>query len=72
LCPADIAHNTATQNRHQLEFEVENLVSLLEEVETFGGTIFDQQLENAKVVQAAIYDPDQNSIVLKQVQHLST
>ena len=58
FCPAEIAKNTAKQNRHQFEFYVQDLDAIKKKIETSGGTIFDST-GNA----ISVYDPDMNSMV---------
>ena len=67
LCPAAIARNEARQNRHQLEIAVNNLDKFIEKVSKSGGELMgDIILEPDGSRSAGIYDPDKNSILLKQ------
>lgn len=66
FCPAQIAQNTAKQNRHQLELEVQNLTEVLVEVEKYHGSIMGEPAESEEYLQVGIKDPDNNSLVLKQ------
>ncbi|WP_420317964.1 VOC family protein [Ekhidna sp.] len=67
FCPAEIARNTAKQNRHQLEFEVEDLDHTISLVKMNDGTVMGEPSKDSYFVQVGIKDPDNNSIVIKQV-----
>ncbi|MEQ9303733.1 MAG: hypothetical protein RJQ14_07440, partial [Marinoscillum sp.] len=58
--------NTAKQNRHQLELEVQNLTEVLAKVEKYHGSIMGEPAESEEYLQVGIKDPDNNSLVLKQ------
>lgn len=64
FCPAEIAQNTATQNKHQLNFAVSNLKAALSKVEKYGGSILGEPNEKDGAMEVGIKDPDNNSIVL--------
>ncbi len=66
LCPAALAQNTAKQNRHQLDLEVENIEAKVALVEQWGGTLMGPIAEANGIRQVGIYDPDRNSLVLKE------
>ncbi|GAB4238141.1 MAG: hypothetical protein Tsb0034_13590 [Ekhidna sp.] len=66
FCPAEIAQNTATQNRHQLAFQVRNLENLLPTIKKYHGELMGDPTEQDGVLQVGIKDPDNNSMVLKQ------
>ena len=68
LCPASIAQNTAKQNRHQLDVLVENIVKTKRLVQRYGGTSMGAVEEVENTISMGIYDPDNNSLVLKQVK----
>ncbi|WP_424962001.1 VOC family protein [Ekhidna sp.] len=69
FCPAEIAENTAKQNRHQLEFEVQDLKKILSVVKKHHGSTMGNPTENDGIIQVGINDPDNNSIVLKQIMN---
>ena len=66
LCPAALAGNDATQNRHQLHLSVKDLAHLMEQVPKFGGSVLQEIVDHGLYREAAIRDPDQNSIVLRE------
>ena len=66
FCPASIAQNTATQNRHQLTLEVDDLELILKRVSKHKGEIMGEKLKNGAFFQIGIKDPDNNSILLTQ------
>ncbi|MEO9482173.1 MAG: VOC family protein [Ekhidna sp.] len=66
FCPASIAQNTAKQNRHQLNFEVEDLGIALADVPINGGEVMGEPQLEGSFKQIGVKDPDNNSIVLKQ------
>jgi len=66
FCPAEIARNTAEQNRHQLNVVVSNLKGLMERVKNLGGEVMGEVLEDEKSLSVGIYDPDKNSMTLKE------
>ena len=66
FCPAEVARNTATQNRHQFDFVVADLDALVEKVQQFGGQIMGPITEAGDFRSVGIYDPDSNSMVFKQ------
>lgn len=68
FCPAALANNSAKQNRHQLTIEVNNLKEILKMIEEKGGKLMGEVTEDEKEISIGIYDPDNNSMVLKQVK----
>ena len=66
FCPASLAQNTATQNRHQLDILVDDLQSALENVSKLGGEVMGESQKTGSFNQIGIKDPDGNSIVLKE------
>lgn len=66
FCPADIAQNTAKQNRHQLNVVVNNLKDALSMVEQHEGSILGEPNKKDGIIEVGIKDPDNNSIVLIQ------
>lgn len=68
FCPAELAKNTAKQNRHQLTIEVNNLKELANMIEEKGGKIIGEIIDGEKEISVGIYDPDGNSLVLKQLK----
>ncbi|MEP0985498.1 VOC family protein [Ekhidna sp.] len=66
LCPASIAQNTAKQNRHQLNLEVDNLELALSKVKKFHGTKMGDSNQKHGQIEVGIKDPDGNSMVLIQ------
>ena len=68
LCPASIAKNTIKQNRHQLDVLVENILETKGLVERYGGGSMGAVEEVQNTISMGIYDPDNNSLVIKQVK----
>ncbi|WP_425392647.1 VOC family protein [Ekhidna sp.] len=66
FCPAEIAQNTAKQNRHQLDFEISNLNETISTVEKYHGSIMGEPTQDSNHIQVGIKDPDNNSLVIKQ------
>lgn len=66
FCPAEIARNEARQNRHQFDIIVFDLEKMLSKVVEFGGEIIGDVLEDENFKRVGIYDPDRNSMVLKE------
>ena len=66
LCPAEIAGNSAKQNRHQFEIAVNDVDEFLTKVKAYGGENMGEVAvdENGKK-SIGIYDPDKNSILIK-------
>lgn len=68
FCPAEIAGNTADQNRHQFDVIVPDLEQLIELTTKNGGKPMGAIVENEHFWSIGIYDPDKNSIVFKQLK----
>ncbi len=66
LCPAELAGISAQENRHQLEFAVDDLDEIVTVAQMFGGSLMDEVVEEEGLRSAGIQDPDGNSIVFKQ------
>ena len=66
FCPAEIAKNTAAQNRHQFHVDVKEMDSILQTVKNHGGSIIEDVVVNKSQKHASITDPDSNTIVLQQ------
>ncbi|MEZ5058399.1 MAG: VOC family protein [Saprospiraceae bacterium] len=67
FCPAEIAQNTATQNRHQFDIIVSDLEKTIQNGLKNGGELMgDIQIEG-KTRSVGIYDPDRNSMTFKQI-----
>lgn len=67
FCPAALAGNTATQNRHQFDILVADLPALVERAKKFGGTPMGNIDKNEVFWSVGIYDPDNNSLVFKEL-----
>ena len=63
FCPAELANNTATQNRHQFEFETENILLTVEATQAHHGLLMGDIVQQDNVKTVAVYDPDHNSMV---------
>lgn len=63
---AEIAKNEAQQNRHQFDIIVFNLAEMIEKVVEFGGEVIGVIAENEDFKSVGIFDPDRNSLVLKE------
>ena len=66
FCPAEIAQNTATQNRHQFDIVVSDLAFIIDLAKMNGGEIMGEIAETDHDLSVGMYDPDKNSIILKQ------
>lgn len=67
LCPAAVARNEVKQNRHQFEIAVPNLDKFIEKVSDKGGELMGSINTGPDGTRSiGIYDPDKNSIVVKQ------
>ena len=66
LCPAELAGNTATQNRHQFDIRVGDLEKTLEIMIQYGGKPMGEIQEGETGRSVGVYDPDHNSMVLKE------
>ena len=68
FCPAEIAGNTAIQNRHQFDITVPDLQSIIGLATKHGGKLMGEIAEDRHSRSIGIYDPDNNSITFKQVK----
>lgn len=66
LCPAELAENTAEQNRHQFDIVVPDLDRLLQIAKSHGGQMMSHVTEDGGFRSVGLYDPDHNSMVFKQ------
>ncbi len=66
FCPAEIAGNTAVQNRHQFDIVVSDLEKVIELTKKYGGKLMGEIAEDEHYRNIGIYDPDKNSILFKQ------
>lgn len=68
FCPAEVASNTAKQNRHQFDIIVQDLDNLMERALQFGGSLLGEVVEDDASKSVGIYDPDGNSILFKEMK----
>ena len=68
FCPADLAQNTAKQNRHQFDIVVPDLQHVIQLVTANGGSLMSEPVEKEGEWSVGVYDPDQNSMVIKQLK----
>lgn len=68
LCPAEIAGNTAVQNRHQLEFSVPDIRKSVETALQNEGEKMGDITENERAWSIGLKDPDKNTLVLTQLK----
>lgn len=68
LCPAELAGNKATQNRHQFDVIVPDLEDIITITSKYGGTTMGGKIEDEHAWSIGIYDPDKNSILFKQLK----
>ena len=68
FCPAHIAQIFAAQNRHQLEIQVSNIEQAVQLAIQHGGAKMGEVFENEVSKSIGIYDPDRNTILLKEVK----
>lgn len=66
FCPAALAQNSAEQNRHQFDVIVDDLDHALQAAKSNGGQMMNRITEEGGYRSVAVYDPDSNSMVLKQ------
>lgn len=69
FCPAELAGNEAQQNRHQFDIITTDLDKIIAMVTAHGGSLMGEISEDDTMRSIGIYDPDQNSIVIKQLKH---
>jgi len=67
FCPASLAQNTATQNRHQFDIIVSDLEAVMATAKANHGELMQEPAEMEGVKSVGIYDPDRNSMVFKQL-----
>ena len=67
LCPASIAGISASENRHQLTYQVSDIKNCIHRVELLGGNIISELQETNQYLMIAIRDVDGNSIILKEL-----
>jgi len=68
FCPAEIAQNTATQNRHQFDITVSDVQKTIELVLKYKGNTMGEISEDKTTLSIGVYDPDKNSIIFKQLK----
>ncbi|MEQ8423388.1 MAG: VOC family protein [Cyclobacteriaceae bacterium] len=66
FCPAEVARNSAKQNRHQFDIVVEDIEASIKLATGHGGKPMGDIAEENGVLSVGIYDPDNNSILFKQ------
>jgi predicted enzyme related to lactoylglutathione lyase len=66
FCPAEIARNTAKQNRHQFDVVVADLQDVIRSTRKHGGEVMGDIAEDNHSRSVGIYDPDRNSILFKE------
>ncbi len=67
FCPASLAQNTATQNRHQFDIIVSDLDEVVKAAKANHGELMHEPTDMGGVKSVGIYDPDRNSMVFKQL-----
>lgn len=68
FCPAELAGNTATENRHQFDIIVPDLSQTIAEALLHGGMQLGEISEDENTLRVGMYDPDKNTIVFKQLK----
>lgn len=68
FCPAEIAQNTATQNRHQFDIIVSDIYKAIDIATKNGGKLIGEINKDNHSLSAGVYDPDQNSMTFKQLK----
>lgn len=68
FCPAHIAQNTASQNRHQFDLIVPDLEEIIRRSTLHGGVVMGAINEDLASKSVGIYDPDMNSIAFKEMK----
>ncbi|MEM8566626.1 MAG: VOC family protein [Bacteroidota bacterium] len=66
LCPAELASNTALQNRHQFDLWVSDFDAIISLCTQYGGKLMGEVQEKDGIKRVGIYDPDNNSMVIIQ------
>ena len=69
FCPAELAQNSAEQNRHQFDFHVADLSKVIEVAVQSGGSKMAEVVEDDTSLSVGIYDPDRNSILFKELKN---
>lgn len=72
FCPNQIAGVIAEQNRHQFDYIVENLDSVIELCKKNGGQVYGEVQRSLEEKSATIIDPDGNTINFIQPVKLSS
>ncbi len=67
LCPKELSRIEATQNRHQFDLIVTNIEQVVARSLDKKGTILSDLAILKRQKTAAVYDPDGNSIVFKEI-----
>jgi predicted enzyme related to lactoylglutathione lyase len=67
FCPAELAQNTSNQNRHQFDIIVEDLEIAILKVLSNEGKLISKIKEGSIYKSIGVKDPDNNSLVLKQI-----
>ncbi len=67
FCTANIANNTATQNKHQFDIVVNDIQKIIITAKQYGGKTMGELVEDKYCKSIGIFDPDNNSIVFKQI-----
>jgi len=66
LVPNSIAQVDAKRNRHQFQFIVDDVDSIMATALNNHGTLLDEAGQRGERVSGSVYDPDENSIVFFQ------
>jgi predicted enzyme related to lactoylglutathione lyase len=66
FCPAEVAQNRATQNKHQFDIVVTELDGWIRKCKNNGGVTIGEITDTKEYRSSGIYDPDRNTIVLKE------
>lgn len=66
FCPAEVAQNKATQNKHQFDIVVKGLDDWIRKCQDNGGVTIGEVSNQKSFRSIGIYDPDRNTIVLKE------
>ncbi|MEM7486092.1 MAG: hypothetical protein AAF348_12865 [Bacteroidota bacterium] len=66
FCPAHLANNKAEQNRHQFNVIVDDIQKSINLVTANNGILIGEISKDESFLSIGCYDPDKNSIVLKQ------
>lgn len=66
FCPAEVAQNKATQNKHQFDIVVRGINEWIRKCRDNGGEPIGEIAIQKDFRSIGIYDPDRNTIVLKE------